>query len=229
MSEPHVTVTDSLKTKGRKLGKKRPRDASASKELILTAALIEFAEKGYAGARVDEIARQAGVSKPLIYDYFGDKDAVYTAALREAYVRIRAGEERLNLDELDPIEAIEMLVKFTIKHFRENPWFISMLNTENLRGGHTIRTLEDAAGIQTKLLDQIERVVSRGIHAGLMGVGISAVDLYIKIASLCYFPISNRHTLESVFEVKIDDDWLDKHTQEITQMVLAYVRSTRSS
>lgn len=210
-----------------KVRKKRPRDAQASKEAILTAALIEFSEKGYSGARVDEIARRAGVSKPLIYDYFGDKDAVYAAALREAYVRIRLEEGKLNLDELAPIEAIETLVRFTIKHYRENPWFISMLNTENLRGGVTIRQLDGMSDVQITLLEQLERVVARGVKDGVIDVGISAVDLYVMIASLCYFPISNRHTLETVFQFTMGDEWLDRHTNEITHMVLSYVGAAR--
>lgn len=210
-----------------KVRKKRPRDAQASKEAILTAALIEFSEKGYSGARVDEIARRAGVSKPLIYDYFGDKDAVYAAALREAYVRIRLEEGKLNLDELAPIEAIETLVRFTIKHYRENPWFISMLNTENLRGGVTIRQLDGMSDVQITLLKQLERVVARGVKDGVIDVGISAVDLYVMIASLCYFPISNRHTLETVFQFTMGDEWLDRHTNEITHMVLSYVGAAR--
>lgn len=73
----------------------RKRDADQSRKLILQAALEEFSTYGHSGARVERIASTAGVSKPLIYDYFGDKDAIYAAALKEAYVQIREGESQL--------------------------------------------------------------------------------------------------------------------------------------
>lgn len=96
---------------------RKPRDAEGSRRAILQSALVEFSSQGYAGARVDEIARCAGVSKPLIYEYFGDKNAVYAAALRESYVQIRQGENALDMDDLPPEEAISALVIFTMNHY----------------------------------------------------------------------------------------------------------------
>src|SRR5437763_1690527 len=50
-------------------------------EQIVAVAIGEFALHGYARASVIEIARQAGISKPLIYQYFGSKDGLYLACL----------------------------------------------------------------------------------------------------------------------------------------------------
>ncbi|OSP54586.1 TetR/AcrR family transcriptional regulator [Pseudoruegeria sp. SK021] len=202
----------------------RKRDATASRKAILDAALIEFSEQGYAGARVDEVARAAGVSKPLIYGYFGDKDALYAAALREAYVQIRENEKSLDLDGKSPDQAIRLLVIFTLKHFRDNPWFISMLNTENLRGGATIREIEDASDIQSNLVGKLRVILRKGAQDGSFRDGIDPVDLYVFIASLCYFPVSNIHTLRAVFKCAIDDEWLDQRGEEAARMLLAYLR-----
>lgn len=204
---------------------KRPRNAAASKQLILDAALIEFSTKGFAGARVDEIASRAGVSKPLIYGYFGDKDAVYAAALREAYVQIREGENELNLDGLSPEEAIVSLVTFTMQHYRKNPWFISMLNTENLRGGETIRQIKDLSEIQTSLIAKLKTILEKGHNAGVFRPDVDPAELYIYIASLCYFPISNIHTLRAVFEASIDDAWLERRSRDSAQMIIGFLRS----
>lgn len=65
----------------------RPRDAQATTELLLAAATDEFAEHGFAGARVDRIAAQAGVNKRLLYVYFGDKEAVFEAVLARQLVQ----------------------------------------------------------------------------------------------------------------------------------------------
>lgn len=213
----------STKKNVKKTGKKTTRDATRSKNSILSAALLEFSEHGHAGARIDRIAKNAGISKPLIYDYFGDKDALYAAALRQAYIQIRSGEEELNLDDMGPEEAIRSLVIFTLKHFRSNPWFVSMLNTENLRGGSTIRKIQDASAIQSRLVIKLDEILKRGAEEGVFRAGINAVDFYISIASLCFFPISNIHTLRAVFGCPIDDEWLEQRGIDAAEMLVRFL------
>lgn len=205
--------------------KDRKRNPEVTRAAILNAALQEFSEVGHSGARVDRIAARAGVSKPMIYDYFGDKDALYAAALREAYVQIRQGEMTLNLDTLAPDEAIRALVNFTMNHFWHNPWFIRMLNTENLMGGTTVRHLDDAAEIQSVLLRRVEEILRRGRDEGQFRSGVSPVELYIFIASVCWFPISNMHTLRAVFRAPISEDWLHDHAAKAANMIVGYLKS----
>jgi AcrR family transcriptional regulator len=71
--------------------KPRPRDAAATKALLLHAATEEFAEYGLAGARIDRIADRAGANKRLIYVYFGDKDRLFDAVVDDqAQAMLRA-------------------------------------------------------------------------------------------------------------------------------------------
>ncbi len=212
--------TDSVEPVNKKPHK---RDAVRSKKSILDAALIEFSQYGYAGARIDRIARRAGISKPMLYEYFGDKDALYAAALRRAYIQIRVGESKLNLGEMDPESAIRALVFFTLRHFQTNPWFVSMLNTENLRGGETIRKIQDATEIQSTLVVKLGEVLSRGVSEGVFRDGIDSVDCYIFIASLCYFPISNIHTLRAVFNCPIDEEWLEQRGKDAGEMIVRFL------
>ncbi|WP_306256542.1 TetR family transcriptional regulator [Pararhizobium sp. IMCC21322] len=205
------------------------RDAAASKRRILEAALHEFSRYGHAGARMDSIAEAADVSKPMIYTYYGDKEELYKAALRESYVQIRRGELNLQLGDLDPEAGIRELVSFTMNHFVSKPWFISMLNTENLLGGDAIRQIGDADAIQSPLIDGIGKLLQRGASTGLFRDDIDPVELYITIASLCYFPVSNQHTLRSVFKVPIDAPWLAQRSEMISDMVVQYLRSEKAT
>src|SRR5271155_1911820 len=68
------------------------RNAEATRERILRAALAEFSAHGIAGARVDRIAQIAGCNKNLIYIYFEDKETLFTTLLRKHFMRIH--EER---------------------------------------------------------------------------------------------------------------------------------------
>jgi AcrR family transcriptional regulator len=205
--------------------KDRKRNPEVTRAAILQAALEEFSAAGHSGARMDRIARRAGVSKPMIYDYFGDKNALYAAALREAYLQIRTGEARLQLDTLAPDEAIRALVRFTMDHFYRNPWFIRMLNTENLMGGETVRALEDAYEIQSLLLERVAEILRRGRAQGVFRARIEPVELYIFVASVCWFPISNMHTLRAVFRAPISEEWLAEHAGRAAEMILTYLRA----
>jgi TetR/AcrR family transcriptional regulator len=64
------------------------RQPEASRGAILQAALVEFAQEGIAGARMDAIAAAAGVNKALLYYYFRDKEALYGAVLDDFFVRL---------------------------------------------------------------------------------------------------------------------------------------------
>src|SRR5256885_15669550 len=59
----------------------RERNPERSRERILDAALEEFAANGLDGARVDAIARRAGLNKQLISHHFGGKEALYRAVM----------------------------------------------------------------------------------------------------------------------------------------------------
>ena len=112
----------------------RRRDPEATRKKLLTAARREFASRGLAGARVDDIAERAGVNKQLVYHYFGDKDALYLAVLEWVYEEIRAQERKLNLEGLPPDTAIRKLIESSFDHLAAHPDFILLLNDEN-RGG----------------------------------------------------------------------------------------------
>jgi AcrR family transcriptional regulator len=60
---------------------KRRRDRAAREREILDAAERIFGERGYQGTSMDEIAAEVGVSKPLIYQYYGSKDGLFLACL----------------------------------------------------------------------------------------------------------------------------------------------------
>ncbi|MGV0875643.1 TetR/AcrR family transcriptional regulator [Martelella sp. FLE1502] len=209
--------------------KRATRDAEASRAAILQAALDEFSSVGYDGARVDRIAAEAGLSKPLLYDYFGDKDELYKAALREAYVQIRAGEEKLALEALSPEEAVGALVRFTMTHFRTRPWFITMLNTENLRQGSSVGKIGDRREIQSKLLIKLEEVLKRGWKDGVFLRKAEPVDVYLMIASLCYFPVSNRFTLAEVFGFDASEEGLNAHARRATEAVVGWLKQKDAS
>jgi TetR/AcrR family transcriptional regulator len=90
------------------------RQPEASRRAILQAALVEFAQEGLAGARMDSIAAAAHVNKALLYYYFRDKEALYGAVLDDFFVRL-LGRVIHALDGAGP--AGERLLTYARAHF----------------------------------------------------------------------------------------------------------------
>ncbi len=200
------------------------RDPERTRKTLLQAAIREFTEKGYGGARIDKIAERAGLNKRLLYHYFGDKDALYLAALESVYVDIRSAEHSLNLENEDPIEAIRKLVRFTWDHFLAHPEFLSLLATENLLKAKHLKKSKVIFGLHTPLTSLISVIIKRGTASGQFRKGLDPIALYITIASLGWFYLSNRWTLSTIFHRDImAQRELKKWGDHITEVVVSYV------
>lgn len=175
------------------------RDPEWSKARLLEAGRAAFSEKGLNGARVDEIAGRAGVNKQLLYYYFKDKEGLYEAVLEHAYGEIREREQSLDLASLAPRAAMERFVAFTFDYLTENRAFVALLNDENVHRARHVRRSADTRRLHDRLHDTIGGILARGEAEGAFRAGIDPVELYISIASLCYFYYSNIHTLSAIF------------------------------
>ncbi len=176
------------------------RDPEATREAILGAATDEFAAYGLGGARVDRIAERAGINKRMLYYYFGQKEDLFLAVLERAYAKIRGEELALNLTEVEPTEAIRRLIAFTWNYYLENPSFPILLNSENL---HLARHLKKSARVRTlhsPFVATIAEVLDRGARSGLFRAGVDPIQLYISIAGISYFYLSNNYTLSTIFD-----------------------------
>ena len=204
---------------------RRPRDPVRAKRDIMLAAREEFVEYGLDGARVDRIAERAGANKRMLYHYVGNKEALYSRVLLEAYRDIREGEAALHLGELPPREAMEKLVGFTFDHFRENPWFIRLLATENIQRGAYVAELPEIRSLHSPLESQMAEVLRAGETAGVFRAGVDPVQLYITIAGVSYFYLSNIHTLSVIFEQPLTEEaQMAARREHAVEVVLAYLR-----
>src|SRR5215469_2494857 len=111
------------------------RDADATRADILAVALEEFAAKGLAGSRVDEIAERTHTVKRMIYYYFGSKEGLYRAVLEHAYDHIRTIESDLDLESLPPLAALRRLVQVTFDYHNKHPEFVRLVMNENIHKG----------------------------------------------------------------------------------------------
>ncbi len=153
--------------------------------------MAEFADHGFGGARIEAIAERAGVNKQLIYYYFEGKDELFLAVLEQTYADIRAAERELHLEAATRSRRCASLVAFTWHHYLAHPEFLALLNSENMhRAGHLKRS-RASAQMNSPLIETLAEVLERGEQSGELRGGIDPMQLYISIAGLAYFYLSN--------------------------------------
>jgi AcrR family transcriptional regulator len=201
------------------------RDPERTRAAILRAATAEFTANGLKGARVDAIAKRAGINKRMLYHYFGDKQGLYLAVLEHTYAAIRTAERALDLHDCDPETGIRRLVQFTWRYFIDHPEFLSLLATENFNRAVYLRKSRRIRHLHTQLGDMVEDLLKRGAAQGVFRAGVDPVELYISIAALGFFYMSNRHTLSTIFGKDLGTSArLTQRGKHIIEVVLAYLK-----
>jgi len=171
---------------------------------LLAAARAEFAARGLEGARVDEIARRAGVNKQLVYHYFGAKDDLYRHVMESVYLGIRESERSLDLTSSPPDVAMRRLIDFSFAYLDENRAFVSLLADENVHEGRHLAQIENLSRMHSPLIEVIRDALQRGRDQDIFRDDVDPRQLYISIAGLSFFYFSNVHTLSAIFGENLD-------------------------
>jgi len=199
--------------------------AAATRQRILDAALAEFAEKGLAGSRVDEIAARAGANKRMLYAHFGSKEELWLTVLERAYAAKRAEERAVEVEGLPPEEAMARLVGFNLRYTARHPEFVALLNQENLHRAAYLKRSADVPALYSPIVDALRGVLARGVAAGVFRSGVDAMQLYISMLALGHFYVANRHTLSTIFGAPLDTEAaIAAREAHIVQVVLGYLR-----
>jgi len=205
-------------------GSKRSQDALETRENILEVATREFADKGLAGARIDEIAELTASSKRMIYYYFGGKDELYRAVLERAYHRIREQEQAAHFEDLPPDEALRAIIGHNFDYHVEHPEFVRLVMNENVHHGEHIAQIESMKQRNRSVIDALAVIVRKGHEQGLFRDGIDPVDLHTTISALSFYNVSNRHTFQHNFGVDFTSPAMrTRRRDQIIQCVLAWV------
>ena len=202
----------------------RRRDAERTRAEILTEATAEFADRGYDGARVDEIAARTSTTKRMIYYYFGGKRQLYVASLESAYARIREAEQQVNVDHLAPADAIRRIAEVTFDHHEANPDFIRLVSIENIHRAEHIARLPELIRINTPAVLLLDRILARGRETGEFRDDIDAIDVHLMISAFCFFRVANQHTFGAIFgRDLLAPERRDHYRRMLSDMVVAHL------
>ena len=201
MSSTVANAGRATKAKAKRPGPvKRSRNATRSRETILKTAIAHFVEKGYSGARIDEIVSDTDTSKNLVYHYFRSKEDLFVAVLDRIYEDFSLQRGETWRDESSPVVGLRKLASETFNALAMMPEMISLLNTENLFKAVHLKKLGRVKEIYHPLLQGIGELLARGEKSGVFRKGIDPIQLYISMSALSYHYISNQHTFSVIFD-----------------------------
>ncbi len=194
---------------------------------ILDAALAEFANYRFAGARIDAIVARTKTSKRMIYYHFGGKEGLYAATLEHAYRRVSPEDVTGKLDDLTPLDALSTFARYAFDQFCKNPDFIRLALQENLQGGRYYEKSHALRRMNLERLAVVERILARGRADGTIREDVRALDVYINFVGLCAYHISARHSYRAFFDL----DWSDpavmrSRRKSICDAAVRYVQRT---
>lgn len=194
-----------------------------TRERILAAAEKEFSEKGFFGARVDEIADVADINKRMLYAHFGSKEGLYTKALLAVYERLADCERKFMTEGLDPVASIRNIIHISFKFLAEDPSFVRMLLWENLNRGMAVPT-DDLVNLKAPTIEYMRRQIRRGKEMGIFREEADEYQTVLSLMSFCFSYFSNIHTMSVIFGKDMAcDSAVHERAEFISDILIKYL------
>lgn len=144
----------------------RTKTDPGKRDRILTSAMKVFARKGFAGARVSDVAREAGVADGTIYLYFASKDAILIAIFEEGMQRVIEGLIRGLKAIDDPKERLRFFIKYHLRVVEDDPDLGEVLLVE-LRFSDKFLTEYKPGAMLDRYLEHLASIVAEGQRRGI--------------------------------------------------------------
>jgi len=210
-----------------------PRRRRVSPDQILAAAALEFAERGFAGARVDRIARRARVNKAMLYYHFKNKETLYRILLRRTFSLAAERMQAIAASPLPPAEKVDRVLAAFAALIREQAFFPAIMLREIAEGGAHLDP--DTLAVLASIPRAVGAIVNEGVRAGEFR-DVNPLFTYFSLVTpivffQCAAPIRQelgaRHLMTPASQEP--DDFV-RHMQASARRALAHDRpsSTRS-
>lgn len=202
----------------------------ATERRILDAARTVFVRRGTAGARMQEIATEAGVNQALLHYYFRSKERLAAAVFHDAAGRLLPAVARVFGSEASLEDKVEQFVHLYIDTMRQNPFLPGYVLAELHHHPERLAALKDAipmepAQLAGTILERLGAQLEERAAAGTMR-RIAPEQFVVSLLALVVFPFAARPLLELAFG--LDDEaferFLDERRAELPGFILDALR-----
>jgi AcrR family transcriptional regulator len=166
----------------------RPVGSSATRERLLEVALQEFAERGFAGAKVDRIARRARVNKAMLYYHFRSKAGLYLTILREQFAALGEAAATARMPDLPADQQLNHFIDAIAREAAARPHFPAIWLREIAEGG---RHLDGTVVLALRrVLETLAAILEDGRKAGVLRPANPLVVQISIVAPLMFYSAS---------------------------------------
>jgi AcrR family transcriptional regulator len=197
---------------------------NSTEEKILSAARKVFIQKGMAGARMQDIADEAGINKALLHYYFHSKEKLFEVIFMGAAQKIFPKIKFIFESDMPLFEKIENFTSEYITVMLENPYLpLFVLNEVNRNPEMFLRKIWQKQNVPNpkKFLEQIEKEVKKGKI-----IPISPVQLLMNLISMTVFPFVGKPMFQANLE--IDElqfrSIMEQRKKEIPRFIIDSIR-----
>ena len=202
---------------------KKTRNSALTKAKILEAAEDEFAQKGLAGARIDEIARISGFNKNMIYQYYKSKEKLYEIVIYNEYSKLSELENVIISRNADCKETIETIVREYFMFLKGNPNFVRLIMWENLNEAKYIEA-SGALNIKDPMLKMLGRVVEKGKSEKIFNEKVNEKQVMLSLIMGAFSYFSNIYTLSKVIHIDLEnEETMNERIRIVTDSILNYL------
>lgn len=178
-----------------------------TKERILEAAMREFAARGFGGARMDTIARNAEINKAMLHYYFDSKENLYQTVIQNVLEEYVSQFKKIISPHLSPEKLMEEMPKLVITFFSGNQDLIKLIGLELFQNPANI-TSRVSAVVQRGIIkgpQMLEGLIKKWYQQGLISEP-EPIHFAINIMSLSLFAFVVKPMVASIFNRSIEDD-----------------------
>jgi TetR/AcrR family transcriptional regulator len=198
------------------------KNSLPSKEKILQAAQKEFAARGFAGARMEAIARSAGINKAMLFYYFSSKEKLYQTILKGVIGEFFTKISGLITNDLTPALFMEKFPELYIQLFANHPDFVRIVTFD------LIHNPENICGIMAAIISEMTSfkphplfvLIRRWYDQGLVSEA-DPLHFMMNIVALSIFSFIGKPLVEAISGIKVasDEDFYRKRVASVVNVL----------
>jgi len=194
-----------------------------TEQLILEAAKVVFIKKGMEGARMQEIADEAGINKALLHYYFRSKDKLFTAVFKESVFKLFPNIVELLKSDIFLFDKIRLFVDNYIDIINANPLLPSFVIHELSRNPETVVEMIKSSGINpVYFVNQVQQEIEKGTIEP-----VHPLHLIVNMLAMCIFPFVAKPILQEVIfnqDQKKFDIFMQERKKEVSDFIINSIK-----
>lgn len=202
----------------------KKKDKNTEQVILQTARKI-FIQKGLTGARMQDIADQAGFNKALVHYYFTSKDNLFNLVFEQEFSNLFSSLATIVASDLPLFEKIESIVSLDIERLSQFPGLPNFVLNEMSRNPDVLLKRLKRIPVE-KVLIVFQKQINSEIKKGTIRK-ITAEQLFINIQSMCIFPFIARPMIKALMQMdeKTYMAMIQRRKTEVAQFIISAIKA----